>query len=151
MSRVAIEAFYAALCAHDYSVVADYLADDVEWTISGPVEVLPYCGTCRGKEQVLSVLERKVAQTLGQRYIVPDVFLVDGDRSAALGRVIAKSRNGLTISYRVAQFFTMRDGKIVHYSAVLDSFDAAEQVTGRRIEMPAGLPLVGLDEDLFAA
>ncbi|MGE0565174.1 MAG: nuclear transport factor 2 family protein [Pseudolabrys sp.] len=150
MPRVAIETFYSALCTHDYRVVADYLADDVDWTISGPVEVLPYCGTFRGKEQVLAVLEQKVPETLGHRHIVPDLLLVDGDKAAALARLVADGHNGHTISYRVAQFFTVQDNKVVYYYSVADSFDAVEQVIGHRIEMPKSPALTDLDEDLFA-
>jgi ketosteroid isomerase-like protein len=150
MSRSDIQAFFDAMCRHDYEAITGFLADDVEWTISGPVDVLPFCGSYRGKQAVATMLESKVTETLSQRYIAPDMFLIEGDRGAALGRLIAKGRNGQTISYRLAQFFTLRDGKVVHYCSVLDSFDAAEQVIGHRIEVAESPPLIGLDEELFA-
>lgn len=149
MSRSDIQAFYAAMCRHDFKAIGEFLADDVDWTIGGPVDVLPFCGTYRGKDVVAALLERKVPETLGQRYIVPDMLLIDGERAAALGRLVAKGHNGHAISYRLAQFFTMRDGKIVHYCSVLDSFDAAEQVMGRRIEVANAPKLLDLDEELF--
>jgi ketosteroid isomerase-like protein len=150
MSRADIQAFYDAACRYDYRAIAGFLADDVEWTIAGPVEVLSFCGSYRGRESVITMLESKVSETLSQRHIAPDIFLIEGDRGAALGRLTGKGRNGQTISYRLAQFFTMRDGKVVHYCSVLDSFDAAEQVMGRRLAVPESPPLIGLDEDLFA-
>ena len=39
---------------------AEFFADDVEWTISGPVDVLLFCGTRRGKAAVLDMMERLV-------------------------------------------------------------------------------------------
>jgi ketosteroid isomerase-like protein len=150
MSRSDIEAFYDAMCRHDYAAITGYLADDVDWTIGGPVEVLPFCGSYHGKQAVAALLECKVTETLSQRSIAPDMFLIEGDRGAALGRLVAKGRNGQTISYRLAQFFTMRGGKVVHYCSVLDSFDAAEQVIGHRIATTDSPPLIGLDEELFA-
>ncbi len=37
---------------------------------------------------------------------------------------------GRTVSYRSAQFILARDGKIVNFRGLIDSFDAAEQVLG---------------------
>lgn len=150
MSRSDIQAFYAAMCRHDFEAIAEMLDEDVDWTISGPVDVLPYCGNFRGKQAVSRLLEFKVPETLGTRYIVPDMFLIEGSRGAALGRLVAKGRNGHSISYRLAQFFTMRDGKVTHYCSVLDSFDAAEQVMGHRIDVTDASKLLDLDEELFA-
>ena len=64
-------------------------------------------------------------------------LLVDGDRAATVSRVTALQRGtNRVISYRQAQFFRFRDNKIVSYRAILDSFDAAEQLLGRAIDLP---------------
>ena len=47
-TRELVEAFYRAYTARDSAAMAPLLADDVEWTISGPVDVLPFCGNHRG-------------------------------------------------------------------------------------------------------
>jgi ketosteroid isomerase-like protein len=136
ISRAGVEAFYRAVGERDHETAARYLADDVVWTIAGPIDILPFCGTCRGKAAVLNLLERLIPATIGTRQIVAEAILVDGDRAAALSRLTGKRNdNGRSISYRLAQFFMFRDGKVVEYFAVLDSFDAVEQVIGHRIEM----------------
>lgn len=150
MARGDIENFYRALCARDYATVAGFLSDDVEWTIGGPVDVLPFCGTHRGKDRVLAAITRKIGQTLGKRHIEPEMFLVDGDRGAALGRLTAKRPDGGTISYRIAQFFAFRDGKLVQFRSVLDSFDAAEQIVGHRIALPMAEQRGEHDKELIA-
>ena len=38
--------------------LAAYLDDDVVWTISGPVDILPFCGQRVGKDVVMKLLER---------------------------------------------------------------------------------------------
>ena len=53
--RALVEAFYKAYAARDAAKVAEFLDDDVEWTISGPVDVLPFCGTRHGKAAVLDL------------------------------------------------------------------------------------------------
>ena len=138
--RTKVEAYYRALCAQDYDAIEDFLDDDAEWSFSGPVDALPYCGTYRGKARIRYVLEHKIAETLGTRTIVADYFLADAGRGALLGRLIGKLTSGQTISYRIAQFFTMRNGKVIEHRTLLDSFDAVEQVIGRRISIAPGRP-----------
>lgn len=133
--RTQVEAFYLALCKQDYDAIESMLDDNVQWSFGGPVDALPFCGTYRGKKQVRYVLEHKIAETLGRRKIVADFFLVDAGRGALLGRLIGQLPNGQTISYRIAQFFQMKNGKVVEHCTLLDSFDAVEQVTGRRIAL----------------
>ena len=149
-----VERVYAALCAQDYDLIESYLHDDVQWTIGGPVDALPFCGTYRGKKNVRHLLEHKIGETLGRRKIVADIFVVDGHCGALLGRLMATPPSGLPISYRIAQFFALRDGKVVEHTSVLDSFDAVQQVTGRQISIaPAagsGLPPSEIDAELFA-
>lgn len=145
--RERIEAYYRALCTQDYDVIESFLDDDVQWSFCGPVDVLPFCGTYRGKAQVRHVLEHKIAETLGRRKIVSEYFLVDGGHCALLGRLTGMLSGGQTISYRIAQFFTMRNGKVVEHRSLLDSFDAVEQVIGRRIELSPGLQPQDQPED----
>jgi ketosteroid isomerase-like protein len=131
--RERVEAFYRALCAQDYAAIESFLDDDATWSIGGPVDALPFCGLYRGKARIRHVLEHKVAETLGRRKIVPDYFLADGNRGALLGRLVGRLPGGQTIAYRAAQFFVMHDRKVREVQVLLDSFDAAEQVMGRRL------------------
>jgi ketosteroid isomerase-like protein len=47
--RAIVEAFYHALSVCDMAALANFLHDDVVWTISGPVDILPFCGQRVGK------------------------------------------------------------------------------------------------------
>ena len=60
VTRGEVEAFYRAYAARDADTIGQFLAGDVEWTISGPVDVLLFCGTRNGKAAVLDLIERKV-------------------------------------------------------------------------------------------
>jgi hypothetical protein len=62
-----VEGFYKALASADFDALAPYLADDVVWTISGPVDVLPFCGPRHGKDLVLKLLERDIPVFLEKR------------------------------------------------------------------------------------
>ena len=63
-------------------------------------------------------------------------LLIDRDRAATFSRLTGvQSGTGRTISYHQAQFMQFRDGKIVEYRGIIDSFDAAEQMIGHPIEL----------------
>jgi len=137
--RVLVEAFYAAYATRDAAKIAAFLDDDVEWTISGPVDYLRFCGTHRGKAAVLDLIGQQVPAVLRVSSFVADAILVDGDRVATLSRQTSRRAvDGRVISYRVANFMRFRDGRLVENLSLLDSFDAVEQVLGRPLAVRDG-------------
>ncbi|MGH6684397.1 MAG: nuclear transport factor 2 family protein [Pseudolabrys sp.] len=138
--RAVVEAFYAAYAARDVAKIAPFLDDDVEWTINGPVDYMQFCGTHRGKADVLDLIERQVPAVLRTFSFVPDAIVVDGDQVAMLSRQSSKRAvDGRVISFRVANFMRFRDGRIVENLSLLDSFDAVEQVLGQPLDVHHGL------------
>ena len=135
VTRATVEAFYRAYAERDAAKVAEFLDDDVEWTISGPVDVLPFCGTRHGKAAVVDMVERLVPAVFRIFNFVPDAMLVDGDQAATLSRLQARSGDGRVISYRLAHFVRFRAGKIVRNLSIIDSFDAVEQVLGNPLDV----------------
>ncbi len=134
VSRSVVEAYYKAYAARDATVVAEYLDDNVEWTISGPVDVLPFCGKRHGKAAVLELIERLVPEVISVFSFTPDAMLIDGDRVATLNRLGAtRTADGRVIRYRLAHFTRFRDGKVIENISILDSYDAAEQVLGHSL------------------
>ncbi len=130
--RSVVEAFYKAYAARDAEKMAEFLDDDVEWTISGPVDVLPFCGKRHGKAAVLDLVERGVPAVFEVYSFISDSMVIDGYQVATLNRLAAKgSADGRIIRYRLAHFMRFRAGKVVENLSLLDSFDAAEQVIGR--------------------
>jgi ketosteroid isomerase-like protein len=137
--RAVVDAFYKVYAARDVDKIAEFLDDDVEWTISGPVDVLRFCGTHRGKVAVLDLIKRQVPQVLRVFSFVPDAILVEGDQVAMLNRLSARrTDDGRVISYRVANFMRFRDGKVVGNLSLLDSFDVVEQVLGHPLAVHDG-------------
>lgn len=141
VQREVVEAFYAAYAVRDAARVAEFLDDNVVWTISGPVDVLPFCGTRHGKAAVLDLIERRVPEVFSVFSFVPDTMLIEGDRVATLNRLSARrADDGCGISYRLAHFIRFRDNKIVSTLSLIDSYDAVEQVLGHSLAGPAGMP-----------
>ena len=129
--RSVVEAFYKVYAMRDADKIAPYLHDEVEWTISGPVDYLAFCGTHRGKAVVVDLIKRQIPLVLRTYSFVPESIVVDGDQAAMLSRQYSRrTADGHAISYRVANFMRFRDGKLAENLSLIDSFDAVEQVLG---------------------
>jgi ketosteroid isomerase-like protein len=140
VSRNAVIAFFQAYSSRDPVRIAPFIADDVEWMIVGPVDLLQFCGRRKGKEAVIDLFQRVIPNVLDVSGVESDIVLVDGDRAATYNRITAIQRTtGRTISYRSAQFMRFRNDKVIEYRSIIDSFDAAEQVLGHPIELPADI------------
>lgn len=132
-----VKAFYQVFAARDVERIAEFLHDDVEWTISGPVDLLLFCGIHRGKAEVIDLIGRQIPAVMRTFSFVPDVMLVQGDRAAMLSRQSSKhSDDGRVISYRIANFMRFLDGKVIENLSLIDSFDAVEQVLGHQLAVP---------------
>lgn len=129
--RTVVDAFYQAYAARDVAKVAPFLHRNIEWTVSGPMDVLPFCGTFRGRAAVLDLIGRRVPGVLKVFSFVPESVLVDGDQLAMLHRQSGRHGvDGRAISYRVANFMRFEDDKVIANLSLIDSFDAVEQVLG---------------------
>ena len=139
VSRELVETFYQVYTKHDAAKVAGFLADDVTWSISGPIDVLPYCGVRRGKAAVIELVERDLPALFVPISFEPGAMLIDGERVASLFRLTARRRvDSRVISYRLAHFLHFRYGKIIENVSIIDSFDAVEQVIGHSLDVHEG-------------
>jgi ketosteroid isomerase-like protein len=143
VSRATVEAFYAAYAAHDADRLTALMHDDIEWTVSGPVDVLSWCGVHRGKAAVLDMVGCGRPGQMQVISLTRSSLLVDGNEAASLNRLTA-CRHGdeRVISYRLAHFMRFQDDKLISNMSLIDSFDAVEQVLGHPIAVdgpPAGL------------
>ncbi|HVY00961.1 MAG TPA: nuclear transport factor 2 family protein [Pseudorhodoplanes sp.] len=133
-----VQGFYLAYVARDPERMAAFIDDDVEWWVTGPVDLLEYCGYRRGKAAVVDLYARIVPSMFEFKGFDPRDFLIDGDRAAVFGRISAIQRSsGRLISYMCAHFVRFRNDKVVSFSSLTDSFDAAEQVLGHPIAQNA--------------
>jgi len=147
ISREFVDAFYQAYISRDAQRIGTFLDDDVEWHVAGPVEVMPICGTWHGKAAVIDRFARLTPQVIEFKSLDTEHLLVDGNCSAFFGRITVRHRrSGRLVSHRVAHIAHYRDGKVVYFRVINDSWDAAEQFIGHRLA-PTSEELSG-SEDL---
>jgi ketosteroid isomerase-like protein len=142
VSRSVVLEFLQIFARRDTARLAAMLDEDVEWIIVGPVDILRYCGVRRGKAAVIDLWERIAPSVFQVTSLDYEAVLVDGDRSAMLGRITGvRPGDGRAISYHCTQFLRFRAGRIVEYRSIIDSFDAAEQVVGHQFEFKGQMGL----------
>lgn len=135
VSRADVVAFYQAYSGRDLPAVAALLHEDVYWAVSGPVDVLRYCGERQGRDEVMRMIRDVIPQIFRERRFDPQHILIDGDAVAVLARLTGVQHDGRVISYRLAHFARFRDGKVTSLTSIIDSFNAVEQITGRAIPL----------------
>jgi ketosteroid isomerase-like protein len=124
-----VRAFCEALSTRDASKLNPMLAEDVEWTIFGPIDYFPFFGQRKGKEAVIEAMCSQIADHMRLQNCSYERMLVEGNKAASLIRMTATHiPSGRTIAFRMAQFIKFRAGKLVEMRAILDSFDVVEQV-----------------------
>jgi ketosteroid isomerase-like protein len=131
-----VRQYFQACVSRDPARIGPLLDDDVRWACWGPVELLPYCGEHRGKTTVLDTVVRLAQTTIRLTTMELDEILIDGDRAATFSRLSAiRPGSERVVSFRCAQFLRFSHGKLIEFRALIDSFDAAEQMLGHRIEV----------------
>jgi ketosteroid isomerase-like protein len=135
VSRSTVQAFFEAYAARDAAKVGSLLADDVEWTMAGPVNMFPFCGVRRGRDAVLDSMFRVKPDMFSATRTDIDHIFIEGNSASALSRITAVlAKSGRTLSYHCAHFAVFRDGRLASFEAVTDTFGIAEQVLGHRID-----------------
>src|SRR3569832_2545580 len=136
VSRAAVDAFYEAYASRDPQQNNTEHDDDDERHVNGPAERIKICGYWRGKAAAIDRFTRLVPQVIAFKKLEIEHLLVDGDQSAMFGRITSRHRDsGRTISHRVSHIVRYRNGKVASFRVINDTFDAAEQFLGHRINV----------------
>ncbi len=138
LTRELVDAFRAARLTRDPRQVEPFLDDNVDWLVTGPIELLRFCGHYRGKAAAIDCIVRLQPSVLKVLRVDVTTMLIDRDRTATQSRMVAvQLASGRTISYHQAQFLRFRNYKVIEYRGIIDGFDAAEQMIGHPIDGPA--------------
>ena len=106
------------------------LAEDVEWHVAGPPEVLPFAGIWHGLDGIAE-FQRRLAETLRYERIELRQYVVGKDEVAAvfLGEGVAQ-RTGRPFRSEFLRLYSFRDGAIVRVRNYYDTANYAQAVLG---------------------
>ena len=130
-TRAVVRTLYEAYAKGDGATVATLIDDDIDWIIHGPVQLFSFMGPRHGKAEVLETLAGIGKDYALERY-EPIWTVVEGDRAAVLSKAAFTQRStNRRLSFNIANFIHVRDGRIVEFVEVSNTFDLAEQALGR--------------------
>ena len=131
VSQSVVHAFYQAYARRDLAAVLEFLSDDVEWKLLGPVDIFPFCGSRRGKAAVIEHFTRRVPALFSVKRMEPDELVIDGNRAASFSKLTAVEKgSGRILAFHCAHFVTFEDGKVVSMQVLADTFGLIEQLQG---------------------
>jgi len=115
-----VKQMYAAFSRGDIAEVMSHIADDVEWVAEGPAGMV-FTGVRRGKVETMGFFAA-IAQEHADPRLEMTEFVSQGDSVASFGRYEATlKRAGKRVNSPVAHLFKFRDGKVVHYTNMLNT------------------------------
>lgn len=125
-----VQQVYAAFGRGDVDGVLQALAEDVDWFIPGPTDVIPFAGRRHGPQEVAAFFGILASTQTAERF-EPLEFIASGDRVVVLGTQRWQVHStGRTYEDGWAHVFTIEDGKITTFTEYHDT--AAEAAAHRR-------------------
>ena len=108
--------------------LAASFSEDVDWYIAGHVEAVPWLGRRHGRAGVADFF-RQFREGVRQVRVHLEEPLVDGERAVVLGSFDSLlTASGRVVSSEAAVVMTVRNGLIVRYRILEDSYAVAQTI-----------------------
>ena len=121
-----LDAFYAG----DIAAAQACCDDEFDSISHAPVELFPHLGHKHGKDWVAEAIRTQQKRYSSRKYQIK-FLAVDGARVATIQLLTLRKRNDdRVVHLEIAEFFTLRDGRIIEHRSFFDSFDLVQQLLG---------------------
>jgi ketosteroid isomerase-like protein len=121
-----LEAFYAG----DIAAAQACCDDEFDSITHAPIELFPHLGHKHGKDWVAEAIQTQQKRYSSRKYEIK-FLAVDGARVATIQLLSLRKRNDDRVMHlEIAEFFTLRDGRIIEHRSFFDSFDLVQQLLG---------------------
>ena len=122
-----LDAFYSG----DAAAATACCDEELDSITYAPIELFPHLGHKHGKAWIPEAIRTQKQRYLSRKYEIK-FMAVDGDKAATMLRVLMEKRNDRRImQFDVAEFYTLRNGRIVEFRSFFDSFDLVQQLLGQ--------------------
>lgn len=131
-----LEAFYSGDTARALALCTE----DIDFLAYAPIDVLPHLGHRRGRQELSETWQALHQRYASMRYEVLDL-IAEGDQAACIIRIFfRKSDRDRVVQTDIADFYTLRDGRLAQIRQFMDSFNVVEQVLERDVSSLLGPP-----------
>jgi ketosteroid isomerase-like protein len=121
-----LDAFYAG----DIAAAQACCDDEFDSITHAPIELFPHLGHKHGKDWVAEAIQTQQKRYSSRKYEIK-FLAVDGAKVATIQLLTLRKRNDDRVMHlEIAEFFTLRDGRIIEHRSFFDSFDLVQQLLG---------------------
>jgi ketosteroid isomerase-like protein len=122
-----LDAFYAG----DVDATLACCDEEYDSITYAPIELFPHLGHKHGREWIAEMIQTQQKRYSSRTYEIKFVA-VEGTKVATIQQLSLRKRNdGRILQLQVAEFYTLRAGRIFEHRAFLDSFDFVQQLLGQ--------------------
>jgi ketosteroid isomerase-like protein len=127
-----VRTFYQNYRDRDFNSLAQWLADDVDFSIEISTDYFPFAGPKRGRDPTVASLKELVGSIEHLQY--DEVFTIaDGVRACVFIHCRVRDRATRAESeVDLCDLLELQDGKICWFREFLDTLSATEQMMGKR-------------------
>ena len=116
-----VQQFYGAFTTKDLNGVLSIVADDVNWSIPGPKDIVPFVGQRQGREQIGQLIAKFAEMQEAEQFDLGE-FVAQGDKVVARGHYRWRIRStGHSYDSDFVHVFTISDGKVSRFHEYLDT------------------------------
>jgi ketosteroid isomerase-like protein len=122
-----LEAFYSG----NVEAATACCDDDIDSITYAPIELFPHLGHKHGKDWIAEAIRLQQKRYSSRKYELKFIA-IDGEKVATMQYVSLRKRNDdRVVHLEIAEFFTLRGGRIVSHRSFFDSFDFVQQLLGQ--------------------
>jgi limonene-1,2-epoxide hydrolase len=131
LNRQRVLNFFDAFYSGETEAALACCDDEYDCVTHAPIELFPHLGHKHGKSWIAEAIRTQQNRYSSRKYKI--LFMsVDGARIATTQHLTLRKRNDdRVVQLDVANFFTLRGGRILEQRTFFDSFDFVQQLLGR--------------------
>ncbi len=122
-----LDAFYSG----DIDAALACCDDEFDSITYAPIELFPHLGHKHGQSWVAEAIQTQQKRYSSRKYEIK-FMTVEGAKVATIQHLSLRKRNDdRVVQLQVADFFTLRGGRILEHRSFFDSFDLVQQLLGQ--------------------
>jgi len=130
-NRQCVLAFLQAYFGGEAAAAEACCDEELDSIVYAPIDLFPHFGQKHGRGWLSQAIAIE-HQLYSKRKFEVTFVAAEGNRVATMTRCAQTKRSDArVVQYVAAQFFTLKDRRILEHRAFLDSFDLVQQLVGR--------------------
>jgi ketosteroid isomerase-like protein len=131
LNRQRVLKFLDAYYSGDAATATACCDEELDSITYAPIELFPHLGHKHGRAWVAEAIKTQQKRYSDRKYELKFIA-VDGDKVATLEFASLRKRNDdRVVHLEIAEFFTLRAGRILMHRSFFDSFDFVQQLLGQ--------------------